>query len=118
MAWVQRATGGFLVVYVSFHVWGLRFAPDLLAGKLDLFAVTRRELEPPAMLVFYVLGVLAASVHFGVGWAGVAGYWDLAPSPPARAWGRVALAASVVLAALGLNALFAFVSRPARWLEP
>lgn len=119
MMWAQRATGGLLVVYVIFHVWGIRFSPDLLAGKLDLYAVTHKTLEHPGMLVFYVVGVLAASLHFGVGLAGAAGYLGIAPSSAAaRTVTRVAWIASLALAVVGLNALLAFVGRPARWLEP
>jgi succinate dehydrogenase / fumarate reductase cytochrome b subunit len=114
---VQRVTGGFLVVFAIFHVWGIRLAPEL--GQTDLFTLTRDLLQHRGLLVFYGLGVLAASIHFGIGLLGSLTLWDLPRGPRARrAAVRVAWCAAVVMALTGGNALLAFVSRPARWLEP
>jgi succinate dehydrogenase / fumarate reductase cytochrome b subunit len=112
---LQRATGGFLVVFVIFHVWGIRLAPE--HGRSDLFTLTSDLLEHRGLLVFHALGVLAASLHFGVG---LAATLALRAPQPGRAPRRVAVAwiATAAMTLLGWNALFAFVSRSARWLEP
>lgn len=110
----QRATGGFLVVYAIFHVWGIRLAPAPESGPRDLFTITRTQLEHPGMFVFYALAVIAASLHLGLGML-AASDEDGARArrrTPAPVW-----IATVLMAAIGLNALLAFVSRPARWLE-
>src|SRR5207249_7848877 len=81
---VQRVTGGYLVLYVAFHVWGTRLSPEVLKGGSDLFGLMRKQLQNPAIFVSYVLAVLAASSHFGIGLMGAAGHWDFASTPPAR----------------------------------
>ena len=113
---VQRVTGGFLVVFVIFHVWGIRLAPE--HGSTDLFTLTAEMLGHRGMFLFHALGVLAASIHFGVGLAATLALRSDRPGlAPLR---RTALAwiASAAMTLVGWNALFAFVSRSARWLEP
>ena len=113
---VQRATGGLLVVYVLFHVWSTRFSEPVLKGDDDFFSLMQHHLQNPGVLAFYAAAVLAVSAHFGIGLFAVARRWNPAATlSPATA--RVAFATFVLLSVVGLNAVFAFVSRPARWLE-
>lgn len=119
MILLQRVTGGYLVLYVVFHVWGTRFSTEVLKGESDLFGLMHRQLEDPAIFAFYVLAVLAACSHFGIGLIGMAGHWEFASTSGAtQKIARLGFVVMVVLGLVGLNAVLAFVSRPARWLEP
>jgi succinate dehydrogenase / fumarate reductase, cytochrome b subunit len=118
MGTLQRATGGFLAIYVVFHVWATRLSPDVLKGERDLFGVMSKYLEHPGGLVLHVLGVFAASAHLGLGVLGFSSYWRPVAEPTSSR-PRVGLAWTVfvVMSVIGLNALLAFVAPWARWLE-
>jgi succinate dehydrogenase / fumarate reductase, cytochrome b subunit len=112
----QRATGGWLVVFVAFHVWGIRLASPPESGPSDLFSVTRAQLEHPGLFVLYATGVLSAALHFGLGVHATIALWDPQLALRRRSLGA-AWVATVLLAAIGLHAQLAFVSPKARWLE-
>jgi succinate dehydrogenase cytochrome b subunit len=114
----QRVTGFLLVVYVAFHVWGIRLSPSRTEAA-ELFPLTRGVLEHPGVLALHVAGVLAAAWHFGNGLPALVGPWgwDLGPRV-ARVAARTGMAVFVVLSLVGLNALLAFVTPAFRWLEP
>jgi succinate dehydrogenase / fumarate reductase cytochrome b subunit len=118
-AWMrqaQRWTGGILVVYVLYHVWSTRLSPEVLKHKTDLFSLMRDHLGEPAVFITYAIGVLAACAHLGVGLYEVGYRWGVrAPSRRTRL--GVGWAVFALLSLIGLNAMLAFVSRPARWLE-
>ena len=115
--WVQRITGFYLAMYVVSHVWALRFAPERLAGKRELYDLVADQLRDPFGFGFYALAVIAAGVHFAIGCMALFGPHAFAPSPNGQRWARVAgVAAAVALTALGLNAMLAFVWPPAQWL--
>ena len=119
MLLAQRASGFFLVVYVSFHVWGTRLSPERPAGGRDLFALMAQQLSHPGVLAFHAAGVVAAAFHLGNGLAGLAGPWGLNLGARGRARvERLGVATFVVLSLLGLQALLAFVVPALRWLEP
>jgi succinate dehydrogenase / fumarate reductase cytochrome b subunit len=114
----QRISGFVLLVYVVFHVWGIRLSPARAADGADLFALTRDTLAHPGVLAYHAAGVLAAAWHFGNGVAPLFGPWGWDRGPGARRRAsRVGMAAFVVLALLGFNALLAFVNPSFRWLE-
>jgi succinate dehydrogenase / fumarate reductase cytochrome b subunit len=118
MQTLQRATGFWLVVYGCFHVWGTRLSAERIERGGDFFALMNAQLAHPGTLVFYVTGVLAACLHFGLGLASAGAWWrsDRAPAP-SRGVRRAAAALAIALGAAGLNAILAFVSPAARWLE-
>ena len=43
----QRATGGFLIIYVMFHVWGTRLSPEVLKGETRSLRRDEPDLEHP-----------------------------------------------------------------------
>ena len=115
----QRATGFFLVVYVVFHVWATRLAPDRLAGGAGLFDLMARRLSNPGVLAFHMAGVLTAAYHLGNGLVALAGPWGLdAGERGSRLAARAGLAAATLLSLAGLLALLAFVNPAFRWFEP
>jgi succinate dehydrogenase / fumarate reductase cytochrome b subunit len=116
--WIRRATGLYLGIYVVFHVWSLRLAPERLRGQHALFDLMSAQLAHPAVFVLQSLAVVAAAAHFATGLVSLGGpdAFEL-PRPARRGLLAVAMTAFVVLVAVGLNALLAFVWPAARWLS-
>lgn len=107
----QRVTGVFLVFYIAYHVATTRFAPYFghPDAHADFFQLMHDKLQNPLVFAFYVLGVLAAGFHFGNGLWGFAIHWGLLTGRGAqRRWSWVALAISLAISAVGINALLAF----------
>jgi succinate dehydrogenase / fumarate reductase cytochrome b subunit len=102
-----------------FHISATRLSMARLSGDTHLFDLTARVLSNPGMLVFHVVGVLAAAYHFGNALVVVAGPWGLDRGPRAQALaGRIGLAATIVLSLTGVWALLAFVHPAFRVLAP
>jgi succinate dehydrogenase / fumarate reductase cytochrome b subunit len=115
--WIQRGSGFYLAMYVVSHVWALRFAPDRLAGKRELFDMVAGQLAHPAVFALHALAVIAAGAHFAVGCMALFGPHAFTPSAGAERTVRIsAIGVAVAMTALGLNALLAFVWSPAQWL--
>src|SRR5262245_27909453 len=119
MLLAQRASGFFLVVYVVFHISATRLSLARLSGDPHLFDMTARTLANPFMFALHTAGVLAAAFHFGNGLPALAGPWGLDRGARAQARAqRIGVAATIVLALVGLCALFAFVIPGFRVLAP
>ncbi|MBI5710613.1 MAG: succinate dehydrogenase [Candidatus Eisenbacteria bacterium] len=115
---LQRVSGLFLVAYILYHVWTTRLSPEVMRGETDLFGMMSDDLRSPGLFAFYVLGVIAASYHFGNGLFGFAIHWGLATGRRAqRNVARLGLAVFLVLSLVGINSLLAFVHRPVRLFE-
>ncbi len=116
--WLQRATGLYLSIYVVFHVWSVRLSPARLANRHPLFDLMAAQLAHPAVLVLQGLAVLAAAAHFSGGVLALGGPYGFAARRGGRwALGALAGVSFVLLAAMGLNGLLAFVWPAARWLS-
>lgn len=108
---LQRATGVFLVLFIVYHTWSTRFSGEYL-NSVSAYDFVREHLSHPAVFVFYALGLLSASFHFGNGLFGFAIHWGIATGRDAqRNAARFGLAVFVVLALVGLNGLFGFVGK-------
>jgi succinate dehydrogenase / fumarate reductase cytochrome b subunit len=115
----QRATGLFLVVYVVFHVWSTRLSPARLGGATDLFLIMAKQLAQPGWMMFQMMGVIAAAVHFGSGLVACAGPWGLAlGTRGTRVASRAGVALAIAISLVGVNALLAFLHPSLRWLAP
>jgi succinate dehydrogenase / fumarate reductase cytochrome b subunit len=117
----QRVTGVILIFYIGYHVWMTRlrpvFDPQSFAQQQGLVTfnymhgyLNERLLGVPTW-AFYIVGVLCACYHLANGLWGVLIHWGITVGPRAQRLSAYACAAfGVVLAALGLNSLFAFVA--------
>jgi succinate dehydrogenase / fumarate reductase cytochrome b subunit len=100
---LQRWTGLFLLVFITVHVWGTRLSHNYT------FASLTEYLASPALFVFYLLGVLAASFHFGNGLWGFLVTWGVVTGRVAqRRTSWVCLAVFLLFALVGVNSLLAF----------
>lgn len=113
----QRITGGYLFVFLLFHILNFRFGliPGLnltpIAGNADkAFAIVSSEFQITWVLVVYILGVLATAWHLAYGVFLFAVDWGIVIGQRAQRmtlYGCIALA--IGLGAIGINATAAFL---------
>lgn len=113
---LQRATGIFLFAFLLFHILNFRFGliPGLnmtpVAGHADqAYSIVAGEFQSTAIIIIYILGVIATAWHLAYGLFLFAVDWGIVIGEKAQ---RVTLYASLSLALLlsivGVNAAFAF----------
>jgi len=109
----QRWTGIIAFAYILWHTWTMRFTGiDLHEYAGASFGKVQAELFSPALLAFYVVGLVCASWHFAYGIWLFAAKWGLTPGEKARQrFLAVCLAFFVVLSAVGLTSLYTFRER-------
>lgn len=106
---LQRLTGLFLIVYITYHVLSTRFAHWFGVNNRNLFELMEHKLQNPAIFGFYVVGVLAASFHLGNGLWGFMLHWGILRSREAqKRWMWPAMAVVAIFALTGVNSLLAF----------
>lgn len=109
MFMLQRATGVFLIIFIAWHVWETRIAAAFGAQvnaqmMADIFA-------SPFMMVFYILGVLAATFHFANGMWSFCITWGITVGPKAqRISTYVWMVVFAIMAIGGLFILFEFAN--------
>jgi succinate dehydrogenase / fumarate reductase, cytochrome b subunit len=109
----QRWTGAIAFAYILWHTWTMRFTGiDLHEYPGASFGKVQAELFSPALLAFYVVGLVCASWHFAYGIWLFAAKWGLTPGEKARQrFLAVCLAFFVILSAAGLTSLYTFRER-------
>ncbi|WAA10215.1 succinate dehydrogenase cytochrome b558 subunit [Fervidibacillus albus] len=106
---LQRFTGVFLIIFISWHVWETRLA-NLFNDVPVNFQMMENILSNPYMLAFYIVGVLSATFHFSNGLWSFFVSWGLTVSPRSqRIFTYLSLIVFVGLSFIGVRALFAFV---------
>lgn len=108
MFMLQRITGVILVVFIAWHIWETRIQKALGAEvNYDMMAGI---LASPFMLVFYIVGVLAATFHLANGLWSFAVTWGIAQSPNSqKIVSYITIVVFLVLSVIGIQALLAFV---------
>lgn len=104
----QRWTGLFLVIFLAWHIWETRV--QMAMGEALNYTMMQNILSNPGMVVFYIIGVLSAVFHFSNGLWAFSVHWGITVSPKsqkAMAW--VSAIVFVLLAIVGVSAVFAFV---------
>ena len=117
----QRVTGIFLFVFILFHVLNLRFGiiPGLesygnpVAGNADqAFNIVAAEFQNTAILLFYILGVIATAWHLAYGFWLFAVDWGIVIGERAQKLALyAAIGFAVFLGGVGVNAAISFVSK-------
>lgn len=120
----QRISGLILIFYLGYHIWMTRLQPEInpqsFAQSQGLITyqymhgyLTEAYLGIPVW-VLYVLGILSACFHFANGLWGFLIHWGVTTGRRTQRYSAYACAAlGVVVAALGLASLYAFVVTPA-----
>ncbi len=95
------------------HIWTMRFTGIHLTEHSDAsFWKVQHELAHPLALAFYVVGILAASWHFGYGLFLFAAKWGIVTGDKARKRAQgVGIALSVLLVLAGIITIYAFVAK-------
>lgn len=112
MYMAQRYTGLIAIVYIAQHVARQRFlGVSLPENPGAAFHKVQMELANPWMLAFYVIAMIAICWHFAYGIWLFAAKWGITPGVKSRKrFGFVCLAIGIVLAAMGLASIWAFIS--------
>jgi succinate dehydrogenase cytochrome b subunit len=110
---VQRYTGIIVFAYVTYHIWFMRFAGVHLVNHPDAaFWKVQHELSHPLALAAYVVGVVAASWHFGYGLFLFAAKWGFITGDKAQKRAQIGgVIIAVVLAIVGLASIYAFTAK-------
>lgn len=104
----QRITGVLLVIWITWHVWETRVAAAF--GAEVNFQMMENILSNPLMVVWYVIGVIAAIFHFANGLWSFGVSWGLTLSPRSQLISTyVTMGLFVILSVVGLRSIFAFV---------
>ncbi|SDI59183.1 succinate dehydrogenase cytochrome b558 subunit [Natribacillus halophilus] len=106
---LQRISGIFLLIFISWHVWETRIQEALGREEVN-YDMMADILSHPFMLVFYIAGVLAATFHFSNGLWSFAVTWGLTVSPRSQQiMTYVSIGVFLVLSFMGVRAILAFI---------
>jgi succinate dehydrogenase / fumarate reductase cytochrome b subunit len=107
----QRWTGIISFAYIIQHVLRQRFlGVSLPENPGASFAKVQHELSNPIMVAIYVIAMIAVCWHFAYGVWLFAAKWGITPGVKARRrFGWVCLAGGILLAAMGLVSIWAFI---------
>ena len=108
---VQRYTGLIAFAYIAYHVATQRFmGVNLPENPGAAFWKVQHELANPWILAVYIVAMIAVCWHFAYGVWLFAAKWGITPGETARRrFGYVCAAGGVLLAAMGLASIWAFV---------
>ncbi|KHF40999.1 succinate dehydrogenase cytochrome b558 subunit [Halalkalibacter okhensis] len=106
---IQRWTGVFLVIWITWHVWETRVAAAL--GAEVNFDMMANIFSNPFMIVFYIVGVIAATFHFANGLWSFAVSWGITVTPRSQQIATyVTLGIFFALTFVGIRAILAFIN--------
>jgi succinate dehydrogenase / fumarate reductase cytochrome b subunit len=90
----------------------------LATDPMQSFAKVQAQFENPWMIVFYAVGIIAASWHFSYGLWLFAAKWGITTGERARRrFGYLCLALAVGLVSIGAASMYGFLSRPRQPLD-
>lgn len=116
----QRWTGIIAFIYIVQHTYYLRFTgTHLLTHPQAAFAKVQGEFQNPWMVVFYAIGVVAASWHFSYGLWLFAAKWGITTGERARRrFGYVCLVLALALISIGAASMYGFLKTPYQPWDP
>lgn len=116
----QRWTGAITFAYIVWHTYTMRFTGiHLITNSSAAFHKVQVELHHPWALAFYVVGIIAASWHFGYGLFLFCAKWGIAVSEKSRQWvARAGIAIALLFIAIGLFTVRAFFRSDPAYTPP
>jgi succinate dehydrogenase / fumarate reductase cytochrome b subunit len=110
----QRWTGALAFFYMVYHTYHLRFSGiHLLAHPAAAFPKVQLEFQNPWIVVFYAVGIIAASWHFAYGLWLFAAKWGITTGENAqRRFGYVCLLIGLLFIAVGAATMYSFLTTP------
>ncbi len=112
---LQRWTGILVFFYVTYHLATLRFGGGSFMGEMGAnpniaFHEVQEQLRQQWAMVIYIVGIAAASWHFGYGLFLFCVKWGIVSGPRARKRLQIAsVLVAVLLCALGVASELAFL---------
>lgn len=106
---LQRFTGIFLVIFIAWHIWETRLQKALHGTEVN-FNMMAEILSNPAMVAFYIVGIIAATFHLSNGIWSFLVSWGITQSKQSQkvaTW--VTMIFFVLLSVVGVMAILAFV---------
>lgn len=105
---LQRFTGVFLVIFIAWHVYETRIQKAL--GATVDFDMMANILANPAMVAFYIVGILSATFHLANGLWSFCMTWGITQSPRSqKIVSYVTMIIFLALSVVGIQAILAFV---------
>jgi succinate dehydrogenase cytochrome b subunit len=116
----QRWTGIIALIYMVQHTYYLRFTGvHLPTHPMQAFAKVQGEFQNPWMVLFYGVGIIAASWHFSYGLWLFAAKWGITIGEKARRrFGFVCAALALGLILMGAASLYGFLKTPYQPSDP
>lgn len=106
---LQRISGVITLIFITWHVWETRIAAAF--GAEVNFSMMESILSNPAMLIFYVVGLVSTTFHFANGLWSFLVSWGITVTPRSQKISTYfTMAVFVALTVVGLRAIFAFVA--------
>ena len=90
---LQRFTGVFLLIFITWHVYETRFQAALGNAEVN-YNMMADILSSPFMLVFYIVGVISATFHLANGLWSFLVSWGITVTPRSQ---RIATYATIAL---------------------
>ncbi|MEH7384775.1 succinate dehydrogenase cytochrome b558 subunit [Bacillus sp. JJ1521] len=108
MFFLQRISGVITLIFIAWHVWETRIAAAF--GAEVNFQMMEEILSSPAMLVFYLVGVISTIFHFSNGLWSFAVSWGLTITPRSQQIATyVTIIIFIALSYVGISTILAFV---------
>ncbi|MCI2255292.1 succinate dehydrogenase cytochrome b558 subunit [Domibacillus sp. 8LH] len=105
---LQRVSGVVTLVFIAWHVWETRI--QAFFGAEVNYDMMANILDHPAMLAFYIVGVLSTVFHFANGLWTFGVSWGLTVTPRSqRISTYVTLGIFIALSLISIRTIFAFV---------
>ncbi len=105
---LQRASGVITLIFVVYHLWAFRISSLVFGTPVNYLAV-QEHLANLGILLFYIVGLVAAVFHFTNGLRTGLVTWGITVGPASqRISARITFALFIVLSSVGIATLFAF----------
>jgi succinate dehydrogenase / fumarate reductase, cytochrome b subunit len=105
---LQRVSGVITFIFIVWHVWQTRVQAAF--GTEVNFQMMENILSNPAMLVFYLVGIISTIFHFSNGLWSFCVSWGITVSPRSQVIATYVTAlVFVALSIVGVRAIFAFI---------
>ncbi len=105
---LQRISGIISLIFIAWHIWQTRV--QVLFGATVNYDMMNEIFSNPGWLVFYIIGVLTVIFHFSNGlWSFLISFGITMTPKSQKAATYLTLIVFIVLAYIGLRAIFAFV---------
>ncbi|MBP3949703.1 succinate dehydrogenase cytochrome b558 subunit [Bacillus suaedae] len=106
---IQRWSGVFLLIWITWHVWETRIAAAF--GAEVNFDMMADIFSNPFMIAFYIVGVVAATFHFANGLWSFAVSWGITVTPRSQQIATyVTIGIFFALTFVGIRAILAFIN--------